>query len=44
MTSLSQYHLTVEKFTNQDALGHYLLTHYNIRNARDLTSCETCHR
>jgi hypothetical protein len=33
-----------QKFTSQDELGHFLLNHYKIRNARDLTSCEVCHR
>jgi hypothetical protein len=33
-----------KKFTSQDELGHFLLDHYKIRNPRDLTSCEVCHR
>lgn len=33
-----------QKFTNQNDLGHFLLAHYNIRNSRDLMSCEVCHR
>jgi hypothetical protein len=32
------------KFTNQKALGGYLIEHYNIRSARELSSCEVCHR
>ena len=36
--------LNYQKFTNQDQLGHFLLDHYKIRDARDLTSCEVCHR
>jgi len=32
------------KFTNQRALGKYLLVQYHIRPPRQLTSCETCHR
>ncbi len=32
------------KFTNQDALGKFLVQHYDIRNPRELTSCEVCHR
>lgn len=32
------------KFTSQDELGHFLLQQYKIRNPRDLTSCEVCHR
>jgi hypothetical protein len=32
------------KFTSQDELGHFLLDHYKIRNPKDLTSCEVCHR
>lgn len=36
--------LTFTKFTSQNALGHFLLVHYKIRNSRDLMSCEVCHR
>jgi hypothetical protein len=36
--------LSYTKFTNQDALGNFLVKHYNIRNPRELTSCEVCHR
>jgi hypothetical protein len=36
--------LQFTKFTSQDALGHFLLVHYKIRNSRDLMSCEVCHR
>jgi hypothetical protein len=36
--------LNYQKFTNQDQLGHFLLDHYKIRDSRDLTSCEVCHR
>jgi hypothetical protein len=36
--------LTVQEFTNQDELGHFLLDHYKIRTPKDLTSCEVCHR
>jgi len=32
------------KFTNQDALGHFLLKQYRIRTPQELSSCETCHR
>ena len=32
------------KFTSQQALGGFLIQHYNIRSARDLSSCEVCHR
>jgi hypothetical protein len=32
------------KFTNQAALGTFLAEHYRIRNPRELTSCEVCHR
>jgi hypothetical protein len=32
------------KFTSQEALGKFLLQHYDIRNPRELTSCEVCHR
>jgi len=33
-----------QKFTSQDELGHFLVDHYKIRNPKDLTSCEVCHR
>ncbi|MFP5230406.1 MAG: cytochrome c3 family protein [Acidobacteriota bacterium] len=32
------------KFTSQEALGKFLEQHYAIRNPRELTSCEVCHR
>jgi len=32
------------KFTDQDKLGHFLTEQYHIRNPRELSSCETCHR
>ena len=32
------------KFTNQKALGSYLLKEYRIRSPQELSSCETCHR
>jgi hypothetical protein len=32
------------KFTSQEALGKVLVDHYGIRNPRELTSCEVCHR
>ena len=32
------------KFTNQEALGRFLIQHYDIRPPRELTSCEVCHR
>lgn len=32
------------KFTNQDALGKFLVNQYHIRNPHELSSCETCHR
>jgi hypothetical protein len=32
------------KFTSQAALGQFLVQHYDIRNPRELTSCEVCHR
>jgi hypothetical protein len=41
---LSAATLEVQKFTSQDALGHFLLVHYKIRTPKDLTSCEVCHR
>ena len=33
-----------QKFTDQKALGEYLLDRYHIRSANQLSSCETCHR
>jgi hypothetical protein len=32
------------KFTSQEALGDFLIQHYNIRSPRELSSCEVCHR
>ena len=32
------------RFTSQEALGKFLVQHYDIRNPRELTSCEVCHR
>ena len=32
------------KFTDQEKLGHFLVDQYHIRNPRELSSCETCHR
>lgn len=32
------------KYTSQQALGLFLVKQYNIRNPRELTSCEVCHR
>jgi hypothetical protein len=32
------------KFTSQEALGGFLIQHYNIRSPRELSSCEVCHR
>jgi hypothetical protein len=32
------------KFTDQLALGNYLKKQYHLRNERDITSCNTCHR
>ena len=33
-----------QKFTDQTALGTYLVQQYHIRNPHQLQSCETCHR
>ena len=33
-----------QKFTDQTALGTYLVDKYHIRNPHQLSSCETCHR
>jgi hypothetical protein len=32
------------KFTSQEALGGFLADQYHIRSARELSSCEVCHR
>ena len=32
------------KFESQEALGSFLVQHYNIRTPRELSSCEVCHR
>ncbi len=32
------------KFTDQRQLGYYLMDHYKIRTANELSSCEVCHR
>jgi hypothetical protein len=32
------------KFTNQEALGKFLLQQYHVRTPTELSSCETCHR
>ena len=32
------------RFTSQEALGGFLIQHYNIRSPRELSSCEVCHR
>ncbi len=32
------------KFTNQGALGKFLVDQYHIRTPQELSSCETCHR
>ena len=37
-------HCTIEKFTSQDQLGHFLLKQYHIRTPYELSSCEVCHR
>jgi hypothetical protein len=41
---LSSAPASYTKFTSQEALGSFLFQHYNIRSARELSSCETCHR
>ncbi len=33
-----------QKFTSQADMGLFLVDHYKIRNPKDLTSCEVCHR
>jgi hypothetical protein len=44
VSSVQPAALIFTKFTSQDALGHFLLDHYKIRDSRDLMSCEVCHR
>ena len=34
----------LHEFTSQEDLGNFLVKHYDIRNPRELTSCEICHR
>ena len=36
--------LNYQKFTSQEELGKFLEAQYHIRNPRDLSSCEVCHR
>jgi len=36
--------LNYQKFTSQEELGKFLEGQYHIRNPRDLSSCEVCHR
>jgi hypothetical protein len=36
--------LNYVKFTNQEALGKFLVDQYHIRTPQELSSCETCHR
>ena len=33
-----------KSFTDQLALGNYLLGRYHVRSVQDITSCDTCHR
>jgi hypothetical protein len=33
-----------KKFTDQPALGTYLVRKYRVRSVSDITSCNTCHR
>jgi hypothetical protein len=36
--------LHYKRFASQEELGNFLAEHYRIRNPRELTSCEVCHR
>jgi hypothetical protein len=36
--------LSYAKFTNQRALGNFLIDNYHIRKPNELSSCEVCHR
>ncbi len=42
--SSSAAHVSYAKFTNQEALGKFLVSQYHIRAPHELSSCETCHR
>ena len=33
-----------QTFTDQESLGRALVAEYKVRNVRDITSCDTCHR
>jgi hypothetical protein len=41
---LSPIPASYTRFTSQEALGTFLFKQYNIRPARELANCETCHR
>ena len=41
---LAADNVSYTKFTNQEALGLFLLKQYHIRDPHELSSCETCHR
>ena len=43
-TGVLPAHPTYQRFTSQDELGSFLFKHYHIRSARELSSCEVCHR
>ena len=42
--ALSPMPVSYTRFTSQDSLGKFLMLHYNIRPARELSNCEVCHR
>jgi hypothetical protein len=44
LASLPMLPATYVKFTDQEKLGHFLAEQYHIRNPRELSSCEVCHR
>ena len=33
-----------QEYTNQESLGKALISKYQVRNVKDITSCNTCHR
>jgi hypothetical protein len=33
-----------QEFTDQESLGKALISKYQVRNVKDITSCNTCHR
>ena len=44
MMAMAPATLSYTKFTDQRALGNFLIDHYKIRKPNELASCEVCHR